>query len=359
MKIDFRLAKDLWEKWSGMIKDLFAKSMAPSTSASGSLGIDIGSSQVKVMRLEAGKDGIKILGYGVEKIVERNVRDAVSKALVKAKASPEQPAVISLSGQGVVSRYIELPIMSRADLESSMKFEIEKYVPFSMADVTADFAVVYEMKDKAKMSVLIAAAKNDLVAKKAALAKEMGLGLKAVDLDCLALANFFTEFCGAEKKGSCVGIINLGRSVCHINVLVDGTPHLSRDIFMGGDDLTKKMAEALEVDLDDAERLKIEPGKRLAELAPVWDQVLGNLAAEIRVSLDYFEARMNRSVDKIYMTGGTSRLTGLQDYMSHALGTEAKKLDFSDRLLCDESLDRAAFKKDADLLAVALGLALR
>jgi type IV pilus assembly protein PilM len=287
------------------------------------------------------------------------VRDAVSRALVKSKASPDQPAVISLSGQGVVSRYIELPIMSKGDLESSMKFEIEKYVPFSMAEVTADFAVIYEMKDKAKMSVLIAAAKNDLISKKTTLAREMGLGLKALDLDCLALANFFSEFCGTEKKGSCVGIINLGRSVCHIDVLVDGISHLSRDIFMGGDDVTKKMVDVLEIDYDDAEKLKLDPGKRLEELVPVWDQVLSNLAAEIRVSLDYFEARMNRSVEKIYMTGGTSRLSGLEEYMHHALGIETKKLDFCDRLLCDETLDRAAFRKDADLLAVALGLALR
>jgi type IV pilus assembly protein PilM len=341
------------------IQELFSKSIPQNAPAAGSMGIDIGSSAVKIARLETGRDGVKLLGVGVEKIVDKNVRDAVSKALVKAKAATDQPAVISLSGQGVVSRYIELPVMNKNDLESSMKFEIEKYVPFSMADVTADFAVIQEMKDKAKMSILIAAAKNDIISKKTALAKEMGLGLKAVDLDCLALANFFTEFCGAEKKGSCVGIINLGRSVCHINVLVDGIAHLSRDIFLGGDDLTKKMAEALEVDYVDAEKLKLDPGKRLDELEPIWDQVLNNLAAEIRVSLDYFEARMNRSVDKIYMTGGSSRLSGLEAYMGHALGIDTKKLDFSDRLLCDESVDRAVFKKDADLLAVALGLALR
>ena len=359
MKIDLRPYQQILGNLSGAVKELFAKSMVQGLSMAGSLGVDIVSSSVKVVRLDKEKEASKVLGFGVEKVVDNNVRDAVSKALAKAKATPEFPAVISISGQGVVSRYIELPIMSKADLDSSMKFEIEKYVPFSMADVTADFAVIYEMKDKAKMSVLIAAAKNDIIQKKTNLAKDMNLSLKAIDLDCLALANFFTQFCGSEKKGSCVGIISLGRAVCHINVLVDGVVHLSRDIFMGGDEVTKKMAEVLEMDYDEAERLKLDPATRLKELVPVWDQVLSNLAAEIRVSLDYFEARMNRSVDKIFMTGGTSRLVGLEDYMRHALGIETKKLDFSDRLLCGEEVDLEAFKKEADFLAVALGLALR
>jgi type IV pilus assembly protein PilM len=359
VKIDIEKISGICLKWSDVLKDLFAKSLAQKATVLGSLGIDIGSSAVKIVRLLKDKEGSKLLGFGVEKIVDKNVRDAISKAMVKARATADQVAAISISGQGVVSRYIELPIMNRTDLESSMKFEIEKYVPFAIADVTTDFSIIHEMKDKAKMSVLIAAAKNDLIQKKTNLAKEVNVGLKVIDLDCLALANFFAEFCGVEKKGNCVGIINLGKSVCNINVLVDGIVHLSRDIFMGGDDVTKKMAEALEMDYAEAERLKLEPGARLKELAPVWDQVLGSLGAEIRVSLDYFEARMNRSVDKIYMVGGTSRLKGLEEYMHHSLGIETKKLDFSDRLLCDESVDREAFKKEADLLAVAMGLSLR
>jgi type IV pilus assembly protein PilM len=341
------------------VKDLFTKSLAQTSAPVGSLGVDIGSYAVKIVRLEVGKDGIKVLGCGVEKVVEKNYRDALSKAMVKAKVSPDQASVLSVAGQGVVSRYIELPLMNKSELESSMKFEIEKYVPFPVGEVSADYAVIHEMRDKAKMSVLIAAAKNELISKKCNLAKEVNLNLKAIDLDCLALANFAVEVAGLRDKGSCSGIINIGKTASNINILVEGVPYLSRDIFIGGDDITKKMMEDLELEYAEAEKLKANPGAKKEALMSIWDPVLNNLSAEIRVSLDYFEARNNRAVGKIYITGGSSRLDGIEAYLKQLLSVEINKLDYCAKLKFDESVNINEFQASSDLLSIALGLALR
>lgn len=340
-------------------KDMLAKSMEQTSQVSGALGVDLGNYAVKLVRIEASKDGIRVLGAAVEKVLDKNYAEALGRALAKARATAEQPAVLSVSGQGVVSRYIELPIMNKSELESSMKFEIEKYVPFPIADVSSDYAVIHEMKDKAKMSVLIAAAKNDLIQKKCKIAKEVNLNLKAIDLDSLALANFAAEVAGLKEKGSCCGIINIGKSASNIDILVEGVPYLSRDIFIGGDDLTKKMVEALEIEYAEAEKLKLNPGKRHEELLSIWDPVLNNLAAEIRVSLDYFEARNNRAVEKIYIVGGSSRIDGIEPYLNHLLSVEIKKLDYAPKLKFDDSVDQDDFRANSDLYAVALGLALR
>lgn len=341
------------------VKGLFSGSLLQKDAQTGSLGVDIGSGAVKVVRLDKGKEGVKIFGFAVEKIIDKNYRDALSRALVAAKASPVQSAAIAVTGQGVVSRSIELPLMSRAELESSMQFEVEKYVPFPLAEVSSDFAVIQEMKDKAKMSVLIAAAKNELINERYNLAREVNLNLKVIDLDCLALANFFTEIVGWKGKGECLGIINIGKQVSNINILMDGIPHLSRDIFIGGNDITKRISEAYEMDYMEAENLKINPGEKAKELEGVWDMVLNDLAAEIRVSLDYFEARNNMAVDKIYITGGSSRLVAIEEFLGRALGVEIKKIDYLDRVNFDEAVDRQTFEKNSDLYTVALGLALR
>ncbi len=346
-------------KAAGQLLDLFSKSLAQTSVSGGSLGVDIGTYSVKVVRIEAGKDGTKVLGFGIEKVLDKNYRDALSKALLKAKSSSDQSAVISVAGQGVVSRYIELPLMNKSELESSMRFEIEKYVPFPLGEVSADYAVIHEMREKAKMYVLIAAAKNDLVAKKVNLAQEVNLNLKAVDLDCLALANFASEAAGLSGKGNCFGIINIGKSVSNIDILVDGIPYLSRDIFIGGEDITKKMVEGLELEYAEAEKLKNDPGQKKEELLTIWDPVLNNLAAEIRVSLDYFEARNNRAVDMIYITGGSSRLDGIEAYLNQLLAVNISKLDYTEKLKFDESVNIEEFRSSQDLLAVAIGLALR
>ena len=349
----------VFDRIFSQVNEIFSKSLMQGAPSCGSLGVDIGSYSVKIVRLEMSKDGAKVLGFGVEKVVNRNYRDAISKALVKAKALQDQSAVISVSGQGVVSRYIDLPFMNKSELESSMKFEIEKYVPFPLAEVSSDFAVMHEMRDKAKMSVLVAAAKNDLIQKKCALAKEVNLNFKAIDLDCLALANFAAEIAGLREKGTCSCIINIGKIVSNIDILVEGSPCLSRDIFIGGDDLTKKLAETLEIEYAEAEEFKLEPGSKKNELCAILDPVLNNLAAEIRVSLDYFEARNNRAVDNIFITGGSGRLTGIDSYLSHLLAVDIKKLDYAGKLRLDETLDAQEFKANSDLFVIALGLALR
>jgi type IV pilus assembly protein PilM len=343
--------------------DIFTKSLPQYSLPTSCLGVDIGTHAVKIARVEKFKDGLKVLGFAVEKIVDKAVREALSKALAKVMVPLDQPAAIAVSGQGVVSRYVEFPMMNRTELESSMRFEIEKYVPFPLADVVSDYAVVYEMKNKAKMSILIAAAKNDLIQKKLNLAKEKGLRVKVMDLDCLALANFVNFLSDdGQKKGESLAIINIGSVNSNINILVDGQPHLSRDIFIGGDDITKKISESLEIAYDDAEQLKLNPQgyQGGAEgLMALWEPILSNLVSEVRVSLDYLESRTNKAIEKIYITGGSSRLAGIEEYFNHYLGIETKKLDFVGRLSYGPTLDQDEFRKNSDLLAVALGLALR
>ncbi len=342
--------------------DIFTKSLPQGALPTSCLGVDIGTHAVKIVRIERSKDSLKVLGFAVEKIVDKAVREALSKALVKAKASLDQPAALAVSGQGVVSRYVEFPMMSRTELESSMQFEIEKYVPFPLADVVSDYSVVYEMKDKAKMSILIAAAKNELIQKKLDLAKEMNLRVKVVDLDCLALANFVKLLNDEQKKSESLAIINIGRMSSNINILVDGQPHLSRDIFIGGDDITKKITESLDVGEDEAEQLKLNPHAYQGgpeALVALWEPILNNLASEIRVSLDYFESRASKAIEKLFLTGGSGRLAGIEEYFNHYLGIETKRLDFAGHLSYGPSVDQIDFKKDSDLLTVALGLALR
>ncbi|MDD2866628.1 MAG: pilus assembly protein PilM, partial [Candidatus Omnitrophica bacterium] len=136
-------------------------------------------------------------------------------------------------------------------------------------------------------------------------------------------------------------------------------PFLSRDIFVGGDDFTKKIAEMRDLDLPEAEKLKCAPQGREDELSSIWDSVLSNLTSEIRVSLDYFESRGSKAADLVLITGGASRLCGIREYMEHALAVDVKFLDYADRLVLGGGIDRQAFVADSDLLAVSLGLALR
>ncbi len=359
MKMDSQQLRNQLNESLLSVKGLLKQGMPAPEVERGTWGVDIGADAVKVCRLDVSKQPYVLSAYAIEKVDNKNYRDALSRVLAKNAGIQNGICVFSVSGQGAVSRYIELPSMNKTELESSMKFEIEKYVPFPLADVVTDYTVLGEIKGKAKTNILIAAAKNELIHKKFALAQELGLKVKAIDLDSLALANFYTEIVGNPKDCACCAVINMGKTCCNMDIVVDGQPFLSRDIFVGGDDFTKKIAEALDLDIPEAEKLKCAPQGREDELAAIWDSVLSNLVSEIRVSLDYFESRGSKAADLVLITGGTSRLCGIRDYMEHALAVDVKYLEYTDRLSLGAGVNRQAFAVDSDLLTVSLGLALR
>ncbi len=359
MKMDLQQLKKQLNGFPMAVKGLLNQKMLAAKVESGTWGVDVGTDAVKICRLDVSRQPPVLSAYVVEKVANKNYRDALSRALAGDRTIQNGVCVFSVSGQGAVSRYIELPSMNKTELESSMKFEIEKYVPFPLADVATDYMLLGEMKGKAKMNILIAAAKNELIQRKFTLAQELGLKVKAMELDSLALANFYTEIIGNVKNDACCAVINMGKTCCNMDILVDGQPFLSRDIFIGGDDFTKKTAETLSLDIPEAEKLKCTPKGREDELFSIWEPVLSNLTSEIRVSLDYFESRGGKAADLVLITGGASRLAGIREYMEHALAVEVKFLDYTDRLALGEGIDRQAFAADSDLLAVSLGLALR
>lgn len=370
MKIDmpkFNLSNipvdKLKERFSGslvLVKGMLKQGMPQNQAASSAIiGVDIGTDSVKTVKIERDKNPCALLDYSVQKVKQKNYREALADALKKCRAGQEDLMVFSMSGQGVVSRYVELPFMDKGELESSMRFESEKYIPFPLAEVNWDYLVISEMKEKAKMNVLIAAAKNDLIDRKRSLAAELNLKLKVLDLDSLALANFYTEVAGKKHDCKCCAVINMGRTNCNMDILVNDRPFLSRDIFMGGDDFTRKISEVLELDLSQAEELKLKPQGKEEALWSAWEPVLNSLASEIRVSLDYFESRGDVSVEKVFITGGSSRLFDICSQLERCLAVKVEKLDYSGQLKLDSRLDPDSFKADSDLLAVAIGLALR
>jgi len=359
MKMDSQQLKNQFNESLMSVRGLLKQGIPAPEVERGTWGVDIGTDAVKVCCLDVSKQPFVLSAYVIEKVDNKNYRDALSRVLAKTGVLQNGTCVLSVSGQGAVSRYIELPSMNKAELDSSMKFEIEKYVPFPLAEVVTDYAVLGEMKGKAKTNILIAAAKNELIHKKFTLAQELGLKVKAIDLDSLALSNFYTEIVGNPKGCACCAVINMGKTCCNMDILVDGQPFLSRDIFVGGDDFTKKIAEMRDLDLPEAEKLKCAPQGREDELSSIWDSVLSNLTSEIRVSLDYFESRGSKAADLVLITGGASRLCGIREYMEHALAVDVKFLDYADRLVLGGGIDRQAFVADSDLLAVSLGLALR
>ena len=146
----------------------------------------------------------------------------------------------------------------------------------------------------------------------------------------------------------------------NLNILENGLPVLSRDIYIAGNNFTQKTADILELDFKSAEELKLNIDReKLDKVVIAAESVLSDLAKELRVSFDYYESQNASSVIKIFLSGGGSKFSGLKDMLANLLGIEVEYWDPLRQISITDSVDSKEAKALSSQLAVAVGLALR
>lgn len=329
------------------------KSKKPSSS----IGLDIGTSTVKLVELKFLKDTVELARFALEPIQA----DLVS--LLK-RIAPPQAINLSVSGASTVIRYIDFPRMNEDELKESLRFELQKYIPFTISEVNLDSYILKEDLSDNKMLVLVAAVKKEFINQRLKLIQEAGLKTNIVDLDSLALVNAFKFNYAQENedniKNKTIALLNIGASMSNLNILENGLPALSRDIYIAGNNLTQKVQDALGVDSKAAEELKLNIDKEnLDKVVAAADSALSDLAKELRISFDYYESQSASSIIRIFLSGGGSKFPGLKDMLANLLGIEVENWNPFRQISILENIDSKEAKALSSQLAVAVGLALR
>lgn len=327
------------------------------------IGLDLGSSSVKIVGLQCRDNNFLLRNFIIKEIPyqSRDVSGLVKEGLLDLGAQ-HSPVNISLSGQGVITRYVSLPIIEQRLFKNSLRFEAQQYIPFSIEEVNLDGYILKQDTAANKMSVLIAAAKKELVSERVKLVQDLGFKVGIVDIDSLALINAFSFSYAQDEtlKKKTIALLNIGASVTNLDILEQGMPCLSRDIQISGNNFTERITDGLGVDLQSAESLKISPGKEdLDKIKPYLDTILSQLAQEIRNSFDYYESQSASSVEQIFISGGGSLLAGLVSNLNAVLGVEIQTWGSLNNLELSEGLDIEKIKVQSMFMPVALGLAIR
>lgn len=327
------------------------------------IGLDLGSSSVKIVGLQCRDNNFLLRNFIIKEIPyqSRDVSGLVKEGLLDLGAQ-HSPVNISLSGQGVITRYVSFPIIDQRLFRNSLRFETQQYIPFSIEEVNLDGYILKQDAAANKMSVLIAAAKKELVSERVKLVQDLGFKVGIVDIDSLALINAFSFSYAQDEtlKQKTIALLNIGASVTNLDILEQGMPCLSRDIQISGNNFTERIADGLGVDLQSAESLKINPGKEdLDKIKPYLDTILSQLAQEIRNSFDYYESQSASSVEQIFISGGGSLLAGLVSNLNAVLGVEIQTWGSLNNLELSEGLDIEKIKVQSMFMPVALGLAIR
>lgn len=330
----------------------------PGTKERFSFGLDIGTQSIKCIKLKISGSAVELAAFDLEE----GQLDP-TEALKKIKHAQEADLVnISFSGVSTVIRYVNFLRMNKSELMGALKFEAQKHIPFSVEEVNLDAEILRNDLPENKMLVLIAAIKKDLILSRIKVLENAGLKPNIIDIDSLALVNAFNfnypKVEIPENKSIC--LLNIGSTITQVNILDNAVVHLSRDIHCGGVNFTKKLMDLFNIDFKSAEELKINPPlDKAAKIKPGVENVLTNLASEIRTSFDYYESQNTANVVKIFLSGGASKITGLKEMLSACLGIPVESWDPFKQIKIPDTVDTQKLNKFYGQFNVAVGLALR
>ena len=344
------------------------------------LAVDIGSNSIKVVQLKGSPKRYELthfhfLPLDPEAVMDGVIRDedAVADALskcIKGIKTKTPFAVASVSGEAVIIKKIQVPMMDYKELEESIKQEAEQYIPFDIDDVRIGFhqlgASAREEDaledEEEKQEILLVAVQNEIIESREDVLVKAGLRPAIIDLDAFAMVNAMSISTNLEEQGA-VALIDLGASFSHLNIIIDGITTFTRDIPIGGNLSTQNLMSKFEVDYDVAEGFKmgiIPPDMEKREIIEIIVESFDGIIEEVRKSFEFISTTSNAQVDHVFLTGGGALLQGVDGLMADRLGVTAEVFDPLRGITISKDLkDHETIKKYSPLAMVALGLATR
>ncbi len=288
------------------------------------VGLDIGSSAVKVVALgpRKGSGARPIIGQHLVPVTAEAETDASEaiKVAVTALPVPIRSVNLSVSGQWVIMRIVEMPTMKPTETKQALPFEAQRYLPFNIQDVVIDGAVLGPA-DANKSWVLIVACKKELIERRLDWTRRAGLEAALIDVDALAVANALLTSTDGRQPDKTYALLNVGAQLTNLVILKGNSPYLVRDIPWGGEKLARTTAEQLGVEAA-AVKEQLLTGRASPELLSAMKVVSEGLVTELQLSFDYFENRFGQPPDEVLLSGGMSQSTGFLEALKGHLTTQ-------------------------------------
>lgn len=332
------------------------------------VGLDIGSDEVKVVELTQTIDGLELTGFGWGRIPAPEETIDTVKAVLRESGIRSRKVVTAVSGRSVVVRYITLPELDDDELPETLRLEADKYIPFDRDEVCIDGQRLESSEDESgdstDMKSLLVAVKKDLLHDHIDQVQDLGLVPVAIDIDSFALSNSFEMRNGigvrSEDPDKAVALVDVGASKTNIHILRGNISSFSREIYLGGGDLTEAISRREHLDEAEAEELKCAPQGNEEMVATAVQPVLDEIAGEIQLSFDYFENQFDHRVEEVYVSGGASRTLGLQETFERIFDREVKTWNPLESIKVREDLvDVEALTEHLSQLPIAIGLGSR
>ena len=339
----------------------------------GTIGLDIGSSYIKIVQLKDLKGGYELELFDVlplppELIVDGSIIDSFRlldslKELLRKSKVKTKDSVIGIAGHSsVIIKRISLPEMSEEELSESIKFEAEQYVPFDIEEVNLDFQILGPKSEPGQMDVILVAVKKDIINEYVSVVKEAGFNPVIVDVNSFALENMYEINYEIEPDKN-VAIVNIGASTINMNILKGGISVFTRDSAIGSNLHTETLQREFNLTFENAERLKKgEPVENVSsdDAFSVIESASDEIISEVNRSFEYFRSSVvHEDINEVVLSGGCALIKNFLKPFAERIGVETKVIDPFRNIKIPKKFDVTYIEEIAPMAAVAVGLAIR
>ena len=341
------------------------------------LGIDIGTSSIRIVEMSSWRKRVKLEGYGEMKpktlfkesfrTFEKNTLSLsgydVSRAIqaiIEEAGMETKKAVFSIPDFSSFFTNFDLPPMTQEELPQAIKYEARRHIPLPLSEVTLDWQIIegrISKKEKAAVKVLLVAVPKEVINQYQQIAAMAQLELQALEAEVFGLSRSLVR-----RQEETVCLVDMGAQSTTVSIIDKGVLKISHSFDVSGNELTNIVAKSLGVDYGSAEDLKQKIGLRLSKegireiLLPLIDMVI----SEIDKILRAFYQMEGKRTQKIILAGGSALLPGLVEYFSEKLKTE-KGVEIADPFsdIFYPPILEKTLKNIGPNYAVAVGVSLR
>lgn len=343
------------------------------------LGIDIGTGQIKIVELRKNKGRFDLKNYAVrniaidtEEVIQTSSLNMLEgdvalkiKSLIKQAGITGKEAVMSISSFSVFSTLIEMPKMPEHELVKAIEFEARHYIPVPLKEVHLDWAIIGDKKSESvddlkkrrvaeKYEIILIALPNDLLKKYEEISLNIGVKLKVLELETSALTR---SLVGGDPNPTL--LVDLGKRSTTSSIVEQGIVLLSKNLDMGGNEISRGISRALNISFERAEAMKRNMGLAGdSSLKNVISTTLDIIINEINQLLDIYFQKHQKKVEKIILAGGVSSLKGFEEYFQTKLNLPVEKGNPWRNVNYPKILEPTLMSL-SPILSVAVGLASR
>jgi type IV pilus assembly protein PilM len=338
------------------------------------VGLDIGSSFIKVAELKATEKEHVLHKFGMTRIASGTIVDgrivdmaALAddiRALFKSQKIREKNVAISTGGHSVVIKSINTSKRPDKELHDTINSEAEQYIPYDIDDVNIDYQNLGESEfSDEQVNVLLVAVKKDLVAEYIELIQMAGLNPKIIDVDTFALQNAY-EILPYESQDKITLLIDVGASKTSLNILKANSSLMMKDTVSGTNQILEEISSQFDITMEEAELAVSGEVNDVVSIDSVQEislKIAQTWCSEICEVVNTYQSGANdERVEKIILSGGGVFVDGFKDSLLTELDADVSIINPFEGLVVNETKFPDSFiKKVAPQAPIAIGLALR